>query len=148
VQSDDALAERLMKRRATALLMLSIWFIVVQGLFIDTARHSVGSAGTVKIAAWVVMVVVLLLAFATGGGWARSREVRTLMNDESTRIHRARATMIAFYNMMATGVVVYAIDLFKPVTGGQAVHLMMTVGIASALMAFATWERAALRINR
>ena len=144
METNDALVERLIKRRANALFALSIAFIVIQGRFIETAPH-VSSPGSLKIAAWVVMAIILLFFFATGGGWTRSRAVRALMNDESTRLHRARATTIAFYNMMATGVIVYGLGMIKPVTGGQAVHLVMTVGIASALMAFAGWERAALR---
>jgi hypothetical protein len=144
--SNDEVAERLIKRRASVLFALSIFFIIMQGSYIDRAAHD-GPLPPIKIAAWVVMAIVLLFFFATGGGWARPSEIRALMNDESTRLHRARATSIAFYNMMATGVVVYAIGLFKSVSGGQAVHLMMTVGIASALMSFAAWERAALRTN-
>jgi hypothetical protein len=142
--TNDETAERLMKRRANLLFVLAIGFMVTQGSFIDGAATGAGPGG-LKIAAWVAMAIVLLVAFATGGGWARPRAVRALMNDESTRLHRARATTIAFYNMMATGVVVYGLGLIKPVSGGQAVHLMMTVGIASALVSFAGWERAALR---
>ncbi len=145
--TNDETAERLMKRRANALFALSMTFIAIQGSFIDGTAHQ-NAPGTLKITAWAVMAIVLLLFFATGGGWTRSREVRALMNDESTRLHRARATTIAFYNMMATGVIVYGLGLIKPVTGGQAVHLLMTVGIASALVSFAGWERAALRTAR
>lgn len=145
--TNDETAERLMKGRANALFALSIAFILMQGSFIDHGAEE-GPLSPIMIGAWAIMAIVLLTFFATGGGWAQPREVRALMNDESTRLHRARATMIAFYNMMATGVVVYAIGLFKPVSGGQAAHLIMTVGIASALVAFAGWERAALRTPR
>ena len=141
MQSDDAVAERLMKRRANALFALSLIFVVSQGSFIGSGPPP----GTLRISAWVVMAVALLAFFATGGGWTRPANVRALMNDESTRTHRARATTIAFYNMMASGVVVYVLGLFKPVSGGEAAHLIMTVGIASALMAFWGLERAALR---
>ena len=143
MQSDDALAERLIKRRANALFVLSLVFVVTQGSFIG--RHS--APGVLHISAWVAMAVVLLAFFATGGGWTRSKAVRALMNDESTRIHRARATTVAFYNMMASGVVIYGLGMIKPVSGGEAAHLIMTVGIASALMAFWGLERAALRTS-
>ena len=143
MQSDDALAERLMKRRANALFVLSLVFVVTQGSFIGGRS----APGVLHISAWVVMAVVLLAFFATGGGWTRSKAVRALMNDESTRIHRARATTVAFYNMMASGVVIYGLGMIKPVSGGEAAHLIMTVGIASALMAFWGLERAALRTS-
>ena len=141
METNDALAERLMKRRANALFALSLVFVVTQGSFIG--GHS--NAGPLKLAAWVVLAVVLLVFFATGGGWARTPEVRALMNDESTRAHRARATTIAFYNMIVSGIVVYALGMVKPVTGGEAAHIIMTVGIASALMVFWGLERTALR---
>jgi hypothetical protein len=141
MQSNDELAERLMKRRANALFALSLVFVVTQGSFIGSKTVP----GTIHIAAWVVMAVVLLVFFATGGGWARPEEVRALMNDESTRMHRARATTVAFYNMIASGIVVYGLGMIKPVSGGEAAHLIITVGIASAPMAFWGLERAALR---
>ncbi|UVO55542.1 hypothetical protein [Sphingomonas sp. SUN039] len=141
MQSDHALAEQLMKRRANALFVLSLVFVVTQGSFIG--GHA--TPGPLKLAAWVVLAVVLLTFFASGGGWTRSANVRALMNDESTRAHRARATTIAFYNMMASGIVVYGLGMVKPVSGGEAAHIIMTVGIASALMAFWGLERAAMR---
>jgi hypothetical protein len=144
MQSDDALAERLMKRRANGLFALSLVFVVTQGSFISNGS----TPGILRISAWVVMAIALLVFFATGGGWARSRSVRALMNDESTRMHRARATTVAFYNMMASGFVVYALGMVKPFSGGEAAHLIMTVGIASALMTFWGLERAALRTAR
>jgi cation transport ATPase len=139
--SNDEIAERLMKRRANILFVLSLIFVVMQGSYIgsDTAP------GTLRISAWIVMVIALLVIFATGGGLARSPAIRALMNDESTRSHRAKATTIAFYNMIASGILVYGLAMIKPVTGGEAAHLIMTVGIASALMAFWGLERAALR---
>jgi hypothetical protein len=141
MESNDEIAERLMKRRANALFALSLLFVVTQGSYIG----SKSVPGTIHIAAWVVMAIVLLVFFATGGGWARSPAIRALMNDESTRAHRARATTVAFYNMIASGIVVYGLGMVKPVTGGEAAHLIITVGIASALMAFWGLERAALR---
>ena len=141
MQSGDTLAERLMKRRANALFVLSLVFTVTQGSFIG----SNAGPSALHISTWVVMAVVLLAFFATGGGWTQTPAVRALMNDESTRVHRARATMVAFYNMMASGVVVYILGMLKPVSGGEAAHLIMTVGIASALTAFWGFERAALR---
>ena len=141
MQSNDATAERSMKHRAHILFLLSTVFVVIQGSLIG----SKGPPGFLQISVWVVMAIGLLAFFATGGGWTRSRAVRALMNDESTRNHRARATTIAFYNMMASGVVVYGLGMIKPVSGGEEAHIIMTVGIASALTAFWGLERAALR---
>lgn len=75
----------------------------------------------------------------------QSKEVRVLLNDETTRAHRARALSIGFVTRMATGIVLYALSLVTIVPGRSAVHVMMTVGIGSALIAFAVLERRAFR---
>ena len=143
--TDADLAERLTRRRARVMFVLAALFITQQGSYFTNTPMGAGAVAPLKIAAWLVISVVLLVGFATGGGWARSAKVRALMNDETTRAHRATATTIGFYNAMATGVVIYGLAMVKPIFGRDAVHVMMTVGIASALIAFAGLERAALR---
>ena len=87
---------------------------------------------------------MLLLLIGTGGGWLRSSAVRALMNDETTRAHRTRALALAFWNTMATGLVLYLLSLVKAFDPRDAIHVMMTVGIATALLSFGTLERRAL----
>lgn len=132
-------AEQLTRRRARAMPVFAILLITQQGAFVG---H--GAPDRIRIAAWLVISIVLLLFLTTGGGWTRGRAIRALMNDETTRAHRARALSLGFSCTMATGIVLYVASLFKPVAGREAVHVMMTVGIAGALIAFATAERRAL----
>lgn len=143
--TDADLAERLTRRRARVMFVLAVLFMTQQASYFTNTPMGTGTVAPLKIAAWLVMSTLLLVGFATGGGWTRSPEVRALMNDETTRAHRATATTIGFYNAMATGIVIYGLAMIKPVFGRDAVHVMMTVGIASALVAFAGLERAALR---
>jgi hypothetical protein len=46
---------------------------------------------------------------------------------------------------MATGVLVYVITMFDTVTAREAVHLIMSVGIAAALICWGNLERRAHR---
>lgn len=142
--ADAARADRLSRRRARVLPILVVLLVSQQATF-PSAVDGVRSVDHVKIGAWVVMSVVVLLGLATGGGWLRSRGVRALMNDESTRAHRDRACVIGFWAAMTCGVAMYLLAQFVPLGARQAVHLVVTVGIAAALLSFARQERRALR---
>src|SRR5690349_15599936 len=83
-------AEYLTKQRARMLPVLAILLITQQGAFLSSTDDG-RTVDHVKIAAWVVMAAVVLLALVTGGGWAFPKQVRDLANDESTQLHRLRA---------------------------------------------------------
>lgn len=139
-------ADSLTRRRARLLPVLVILFLTQQGAFFS-GSHDAGGPSHVRISAWLVMSVALLLLVATGGGWAHGREVRALMNDETTRAHRQRAMAAGFLVAMVTCIGLYVLNLFEPVTGAEAVHLVMSAGLAAALLTFARLERRALRVG-
>ena len=91
------------------------------------------------------MSIVLLLVLATGGAWFRSREVRALMNDEATRVHRADAFRFAFFAAMIACVGLYVLGLFEPLGGRDVIHVVMSCGIGAALVRFGMLERRAYR---
>ena len=88
---------------------------------------------------------MLLLALATGGGWIYSRSVRDLANDEVTRANRDTAIAFGFFAAMVACVALYVLTLFEPLGGRDAVHVIMSIGIAAALLRFGLLERRALR---
>ena len=145
ISNDAERAEELSRRRARALPVLAILFIAQQVTYYTGSGAGQRTVDHVHIAAWLVLSVVILLALATGGGWIYPRRVRDLANDEATRAHRTDAFNSAFLATMAAAVVLYAIDLFEPMAGREAIHLMMTIGIATALLRFGMLERRALR---
>ena len=140
--TDADIADRLARRRARIIPVMVVAFIAQQAA---SGSWNQQPPGPVKIAAWFVMSLVLLLLLATGGGWARGPAVRALLNDESTHAHRQQAAVAGFFAAMASCVVVYAVALIKPLGGVAAVHLVMTTGIGAALMRFARLERRAFR---
>ena len=145
--SDAAKAERLSRRRARALPVLAIIFISQQiNYFTGSGSGSGGrTVDHIHISAWIVLAIVMLLALTTGGGWIYSRSVRALANDESTRAHRDDSFRIAFLAAMTSCILLYVVSLFEVLDGRDAVHLVMTVGIATALLRFAWLERRAHR---
>ncbi len=142
--SDAAKAERLSGRRARALPILAILFIGQQATFFAGFGQGDRTVDRVQVGAWLALSIVLLLALTTGGGWIYSRAVRDLANDEATRAHRDDAFRIGFLASMAGCIVLYVLALIEPLTGREAVHLVMTIGIAAALLRFGMLERRAL----
>ena len=137
--------ERLNRRRARALPALAIIFLAQQASYLSVPDHSDRAVDHVKIAAWLVLTIILLAGLATGGGWFRSRAVRELLNDESTRAHRQQGYVYGFWAAMCTALGLYVVNMFEPVTGREAVHIIVTLAVATALLNFGMLERRALR---
>jgi len=139
-------AEFLSKRRARMLLPLAVIFLAQQASYFSTpATGAPRPVDTVKISAWLVLSIVLLAALGTKGFWAHSREVRNLIDDENTRANRHSAMQSGFLFAMGASVFVYVMTMFTPVTGREAVHIIMSVGIATALVQWGFLERRAHR---
>jgi hypothetical protein len=139
-------ADRLSRRRARMLPALAMIFIIQQASYFSAhLEDAPRTVDHVKIGAWLVLSVALLLALMTGGFWFRSKRVRDLLNDEVTRANRLDGLRFGFVATMATGIVMYFIAMFEPVTGRDAIHMLMTVGIAAALIRFGQLERRAHR---
>lgn len=142
---DAAKAEELTRRRARMLPVLAVLFVGQQASYFSGGGGAPagGPPGKVHIAAWFVLSIVILVALMTGGGWVYSRNVRRLANDESTRAHRDRAFRIGFISSMVACMVLYLVTLFLPLSGRDAVHAVLTVGILATLLCFAFLERRA-----
>src|SRR4051812_6262584 len=139
-------AEYLSKRRARMLPALAAIFLAQQASYFSTpAAQAPRDVDTVKISAWLVLSVVLLAALATKGFWFHSKEVRNLIDDENTRANRNEAMRSGFLFAMGAGVCVYVMTMFTQVTAREAVHIMMSAGIATALIQWGFLERRAYR---
>ncbi|MDB5681888.1 MAG: hypothetical protein JWO16_1693 [Sphingomonas bacterium] len=147
MMTDAETADRLVRRRARMIPALAAIFIAQQASYFSGTRLGEGDrlVDHFAISAWLALSSVLLIVFATGGGWFRSAGVRALTNDESTRANRAEGFRIGFLATMVGAIALYFISLFEPLSGREAIHVLMTVGIAAALMRFGMLERRALR---
>jgi len=140
-------ADYLSKRRARMLPALAVIFLSQQVTFFSTVRSTPPQAAyAAKISAWLVLSIVLLLALSTKGFWFERKEVRDLLDDENTRANRSDAMRWGFLFSMAAAIGVYALTMFDAtVTARDAVHMVMTVGIATALIRWGMLERRAHR---
>jgi len=139
-------AERLSKRRARAFAVLAVFFLGLQAVYISNgALYENSRIAQVKIGAWALNAVALLAALATGGGFVLGRDVRHLMNDETTLAHRRIAIAWGFWAMMATGFCLYFLSQFEEVTTREALHMTITFGTATPLLVFSYLEQRAYR---
>ena len=137
-------AEVLSKRRARMLAPLAAIFLAQQASYFSMpATTAPRPVDTVKISAWLLLSIVLLAALATKGFWFHSKEVRDLIDDENTRANRSHAMRTGFLFAMGAGICVYVMTMFEPVTAREAVHIMMSAGIATALIQWGFLERRA-----
>ena len=67
------------------------------------------------------------------------------MNDENTQANRAQAFQLGFLFTMGGAILLYVLSLFEPVGAREAIHVLMTIGIAAALLRFGMLERRALK---
>jgi hypothetical protein len=127
------------------LFVLAVIFVAQQTAYFSGTHDPARRVDHVKIAAWLVLSVVLLLMLATGGGWFRSAEVRALLNDETTREHRRAGFANGFWAACLTAIGIYVIDMFEPLSGRDTIHIILTVAIAAAMLTFGRLERRAHR---
>ena len=139
-------AERIGRSRARLFVFQGLLFLIWQTIFFSTAMPDgpVRAVDSVRIWTWLLWTIVLLALLATGGGLMRSSKVRALLDDELTRRNRARAYVTGFWLAMGSAIAVYLISLFEPVSGREAVHLIVSIGIGSALFSFGIHERRGL----
>src|SRR4051812_6309468 len=140
------LIDHLQRRRTRLMFVQGLFFLIWQANYFATepVELNAGSgANHVKVAAYLVWALVLLAFLATGGGWWDSKEVRAILNDESTRDHRRRGLELGFWAAMAATVVCYAINLFMPVSTRVVIHAVLSAGVSVSLLRFGMLERRA-----
>jgi hypothetical protein len=139
-------AEYLSQRRARMLPFLALIYLSQQATYFSALQSPTHSSSyTFRISAWLVLTAVLLAALATKGFWLQPRAVRDLIDDEHTRANRLDALRLGFISAMLTGMAVYFLDQFEPLTAGAAAHLILTLGLGAALIRFGYLERRAHR---
>lgn len=137
-------ADRLSSRRARMLPFLAVIFLSQQVTYF-TAVRDYEHVPTVKISAWLVLSIVLLAALATKGFWLQPKEVRDLIDDENTRANRNDAMRWGFVISMATAIGIETLTMFDTVKAREAIHIIMTAGLAVALIRWGVLERRAHR---
>lgn len=125
-------AERLSQRRAIAAIIMGTVLAATQ-----TQRMDASGAGPVS---WVITGIVVAVFLLWASGLFRSAALRGILNDEGSDVSRRRSLMIGFWNMLATAVVCYVLTYVKDYGPRDAIQIIMSVGICSALISFGVAE--------
>ena len=137
-------ADHLSKRRARMLPFLAVIFLSQQVTYFTTVRE-LGPVPSVKISAWLLLSIILLAALATKGFWLQPKAVRDLIDDENSRANRNDAMRWGFVVSMATAIGIEILTMFDTVNAREAIHIIMSSGLAVALIRWGYLERRAHR---
>jgi len=131
------LAEHAGRRRArVATVSAAVFLLTLAG-----SQGEMRAVDHVRVVAWVLWGAVLLAILA--GGWGKSLGVRRLMNDEVTLGHRQRGIAMGFWVALGAAAICFVIDRYKPFPAQEACQIIITFGIAAALLGFGQLERRA-----
>lgn len=131
----DALAsKRGMMMIGMGLLYLSQQFVYFGG---D------GRVSTVKAILWGVLTIVMLLILLTRGHLGSPREVRERLEDEFTRANRAKGLAAGFVAAMTAAIGCFYWAVGNELGARDAVHIIVSAGLAVALIRFGWLEHRA-----
>ncbi len=142
--ADMALAETLTIRRARVTTILGVFFMVSMLTSLGT-DVPLSRPETVKLGAWVVWAAALLMLMSVGGGLFRGKTVRGLMNDDTTIENRRSAMVTGFWVTVLSAFTLYAISLYEPISGRDAIRLLLSAAIGSAAIRFGVLELRSLK---
>jgi MFS family permease len=134
-------AERAGRRRARIVTVSAVVFLST----LAASQSGMRTVEQVQMLAWVAWGAMLLTILAGGGGWLQSPAVRALLNDDVTRDHRQRSLGVGFWFAMATAALIFVVDRYKPFPAQEGARIILTFGIAAALLWFGKLERGAYR---
>ena len=140
------LIERLQRRRLQLTMFQGAVFLMWQTSFFRITPKEldfVHSPDRVTVASYVIFAVLLLLFIARSGGMTWSREIREILNDETTRDHRRRAVEAGYWAAMVVAVGLFVAALFRPLQVFVALHVVLSAGVGFALLWFIVLERRA-----
>lgn len=139
-------ADTLSRRRARMLPFLAVIYLTQQFSFFSAVPADPDRAvDHVKIGAWVLLSLVLLAALTTKGFWLHPKAVREMIDDETTRAHRGDSLGWGFVMAMLSAILLFFVSLFEPISVREAIHVIVSLGIAAALVRFGMLERRAQR---
>jgi hypothetical protein len=126
--------------------MLAMLYLIQQTTYFrSTANPHPRAVDHVWVSAWMVLSLIILAGLATKGFWLQPREVRDLIDDESSRANRLEGLRIGFIFAVLTAILLYFVDQFSPMTAREAIHIILSAGLGAALLRFGMLERRAHR---
>jgi uncharacterized membrane protein len=139
-REDMMLAEKLIRRRARVSIIFGIIFLLMMLKSLGADVHE-GRVETFRLASWILWAASLLTLLAFGGGLLRGKTVRGLMNDDSTLDNRQRGMVAGFWVMVIAAFALYAYSMFEPVSGRDAIRLLLSAAVGASIIRFGILEK-------
>jgi hypothetical protein len=137
-------AEHYAQRRMRMLPAVLVIYLSQQAIYFSAADGD-RAVDHVKIGAWAVLTLLLMLLLVTRGFWFAPKALRDMIDDESTRMNRLIATRSAFIAAVGLGALVYTMLPVAPISVRGALHLVISLSLGIGLLQFLMLERAAQR---
>jgi hypothetical protein len=137
-------AEQYEQRRLRMLPAVLVIYLSQQAIYFSAADGG-RTVDHVKIGAWALLTLLLMLLLVTRGFWFVPQAVRAMVEDEGTRLHRLLATRSAFIAAVMLGALVYTLVPVAPISARQALHLVISLSLGVGLLHFLMLERGAQR---
>lgn len=136
-------ADKAGRKRARLMMASAILFVTTQAV----SFHGPGTSRpeSVRLVAWGVWALLLLLLLAGVGGWRLRPGVRAMLNDELTRENRRAAMVTGFWAAIGMAIFAGILAVLNQVGATEVARMVLTFAIATAVFAFAFAERSAHR---
>jgi ABC-type Fe3+ transport system permease subunit len=139
-------ADFLSRRRARMLPFLALLYLIQQTTYFrSTANPHPRPVDHIWVSAWIVLSLIILAGLVTKGFWLQPKDVRDLIDDESSRANRLEGLRTGFIFAVLTAIGLYCVDQFWPMTAREAIHIVLSFALGAALMRFGMLERRAHR---
>ena len=142
---DVEAADRMSRKRSQIFFVLAMVFFAGQAAYFGSSPATRDSHA--RVGAWLILVILMMMLLATGGFLLRGRNVRDLLNDEGVRANRIKAQATGFWVTVLAALAVYVESIFDPVSLNEGIHIIVTLGVGSALISFAARERRSHRLG-
>lgn len=135
--TDFEKAEQFGRARAMAAPFFGLLILTLQqGVIFAWDWQATSSGALLKIGVWLIFAIIMLFILLTGGGWFVSRKAREIADDEPSQSNRQRAINVGFVVSLITCFLVVAISPFDPLPAQRAAHIIASMGLGTAFVAF------------
>ncbi|WP_416878332.1 hypothetical protein [Litorimonas sp.] len=138
--------ENLSRQRALILMFLAstylIWQVPSMDWIADANSSTRSMADNIADAGQILWALGLLFLVVKGKRMFKrlSASAQAVMEDDLVKAHRSKAIKIGYLILMAAIFGLFIMTRFLPMTGSDMSRLIMAIGVASPLYAFAFME--------
>ena len=133
-------AEQKSRARAIVFLLMAIALVAATWMNSNDASEQ-----PVRLGTWLVMVALVALNLTPLAMRRARAPLASLLNDETTQVHRQQSFVAGFWASLAASVSLLVVASAVPITALFAVKVVIAAAMVAALISFAVQELRAAR---